>query len=379
MVDTAMWNDSTDILAAVSDSKLTVWYCPAAAFIDKDLINYTRTQTDAAHFGKGCAFINFFDTRLSVRKADGAVQSASIAAAPAFLHRYCLTGQWTKAVRLCRWASQQTVAGGAGAGNNVSIISAAAAAASGGGSAGGLALTTNTGKDEVLWSTLAVLSISGQQLDTAELALSALDEIDKVHFIQYIKTVPSVEGRNAELLLYRRRIEDAESVLLQSKLIYRAISLNLRVFRWSRALDLATQHKTHIDTVMYYRGRYLSGAGGAAETDKRFLTFAADVKVDAKVIAEKEAQELEKEAARGTPYKPVLDTKIDTKITESNPSSSFGVANSPLNRDSKEDVPSPITRGISTTSKTPAKKEGKDAPPPRPAVKKGTRIDIAND
>ncbi len=37
--------------------------------------------------------------------------------------------------------------------------------------------------------------------------------------------------------------------------------------------------------------------------------------VSSKVIAEKEALELEKEAQRGTPYKPVADTKIDTKET----------------------------------------------------------------
>ncbi len=49
------------------------------------------------------------------------------------------------------------------------------------------------------------------------------------------------------------------------------------------ALDLAVQHKTHIDTVLHYRSRYLAGLD-QKETDKRFLQLAADVKVDRCVL-----------------------------------------------------------------------------------------------
>lgn len=49
MVDSSMWNESTDVLAAVSDSKLLVWNCPNAAFVDRDLVTLTRTTTDARY------------------------------------------------------------------------------------------------------------------------------------------------------------------------------------------------------------------------------------------------------------------------------------------------------------------------------------------
>lgn len=42
MVDDAIWNDSNDILAAVSDQKLVVWYYPHAAYVDRDLLKYVR-------------------------------------------------------------------------------------------------------------------------------------------------------------------------------------------------------------------------------------------------------------------------------------------------------------------------------------------------
>jgi hypothetical protein len=44
-----MWNENSDVLAAVSDSKLLVWNCPNAAFVDRDLVNLTRSATDARY------------------------------------------------------------------------------------------------------------------------------------------------------------------------------------------------------------------------------------------------------------------------------------------------------------------------------------------
>lgn len=38
-----------------------------------------------------------------------------------------------------------------------------------------------------LWAALAAMAISARQLDTAEIALAAVDEVDKLHYILYIK------------------------------------------------------------------------------------------------------------------------------------------------------------------------------------------------
>lgn len=51
----------------------------------------------------------------------------------------------------------------------------------------------------------------------------------------------------------------------------------MRLFRWSRALDLAVKHKTHVDTVLGYRGKYLARVG-KKETDKRFMQLASQVR-----------------------------------------------------------------------------------------------------
>jgi intraflagellar transport protein 80 len=55
--------------------------------------------------------------------------------------------------------------------------------------------------------------------------------------------------------------------------VYRAIDLNIRLFRWARALELAVKYKKHVDTVIGYRLQYLARIG-KKEADKRFLQYA---------------------------------------------------------------------------------------------------------
>jgi len=44
---------------------------------------------------------------------------------------------------------------------------------------------------------------------------------------------------------------------LQAKLYYRVIKLNIKLYRWDRALEIAVNNKTHVDTVVAYRKRFL--------------------------------------------------------------------------------------------------------------------------
>ena len=46
MVSTMAWNDSVNMLAAVGDSKVTVWYYPNVAFVDPDIATRTVFQLD---------------------------------------------------------------------------------------------------------------------------------------------------------------------------------------------------------------------------------------------------------------------------------------------------------------------------------------------
>ena len=108
-------------------------------------------------------------------------------------------------------------------------------------------------KDDTLWACLAAMATHAKHLETAEVAYSAIMEADKVHYIQYIKDLPLKELRNAEMSVLTGNHNDAETILLQGGLTFRAILLNIHLHRWERALDLAVKHKTHVDTVLAYR------------------------------------------------------------------------------------------------------------------------------
>lgn len=73
--------------------------------------------------------------------------------------------------------------------------------------------------------------------------------------------------------------------------------VNIRTFRWARALQLAQKHNTHVPTVLLERSKYLAKMG-KVETDKQFQQCNADVAVNEAEVQQQVQQELANEAAR---------------------------------------------------------------------------------
>lgn len=151
-------------------------------------------------------------------------------------------------------------------------------------------------KDHSLWTCLAAMAIKASELNIAEVALAAIHEVDKLEFIMHVKRIPTVEGRNAELALYMRRPDEAESILLQAGLTYRAIKMHIKLYNWNRALELAVRYKTHVDTVLAYRKKFLE-TFERQETNPNFLQYQL-VTTDWNVIKEKIQQEKNAELQR---------------------------------------------------------------------------------
>jgi len=241
-VESYMFNDETDVLVALADGRLNVIYQPAIAFFDKELLEMTISSSDASEFGRNAQLISYTGNRISIRKMDGSLMYTSTPVDIPLLYELMRGGKWDESIRLCRHQKSNT-----------------------------------------LWSTLASMAMTKKQLDAAEIALAEIDEVPKVQYIQYIKAIPSEEGRQAEMALLRRQPDEAERILLQASpplvyrycyyyyyyyyylchylysylYFYRAIKLNLNLYRWARALELAVKYKSHVDTVMGYRQKYL--------------------------------------------------------------------------------------------------------------------------
>mmetsp|Transcript_5483 Transcript_5483/g.19072 ORF Transcript_5483/g.19072 Transcript_5483/m.19072 type:complete len:763 (-) Transcript_5483:1656-3944(-) len=256
MVDSFVWHEEADMLAAMIDQKLVVWYYPNTVYVDKDLLPTTKYVKDSGEFGKVPQLMNFSSSRCLIACGDGATVMGNVSPYPMLLHKHVSLGAWDKAVRLCRFC-----------------------------------------KDKALWACLAAMAIHNKDLNTAEVAYAAIEEVDKLRYVLYIKEIPTEEGRNAELAVFRRRTDEAEAILLQAGLTYRAIKVNLDLFNWDRALELAVNYKTHVDTVLWTRSTYLKAAG-RPESNKRFLQYEGQVEVDEEQIKAKMEQELEKEKQR---------------------------------------------------------------------------------
>lgn len=235
MVQSLCWNDGANMLAALQDAKFTVWFYPAVVFFDRDLQSSTISEKDATEYGKNAVVDSFLDTVVTVRRADGSLVTANVSPYPALLHNYVTAKHWDDAVRLARFV-----------------------------------------KDDTVWACLAAMATAYKELNTAEVAYAAINEVDKVQYIHYIKEIPIKEARMAEMALMGGHISDAESILLQSGLHFRAIMLNLTTYNFERALQLAIKHRTHVDTVIAFRQRYLARFN-KNETSKVFQQYEKQV------------------------------------------------------------------------------------------------------
>ena len=71
--------------------------------------------------------------------------------------------------------------------------------------------------------------------------------------------------------------------------------MNIKLYRWERAIDIAVQNKTHVDTVIAYRQRFLQQYAKEEDIEK-FKQYTRDIQVDwatvkAKIRADKDREQ----------------------------------------------------------------------------------------
>ncbi|XP_062068405.1 intraflagellar transport protein 80 homolog isoform X4 [Lepus europaeus] len=258
MVHTLAWCDTCNILCGLQDTRFTVWYYPNTVYVDRDILPKTLYEKDASEFSKNPHIVSFVGNQVTIRRADGSLVHISISPYPAILHEYVGSSKWEDAVRLCRFVKEQT-----------------------------------------MWACLAAMAIANQDMTTAEIAYAAIGEIDKVQYINSIKDLPSKESKIAHILMFSGNIQEAETVLLQAGLVYQAIQININLYNWERALELAIKYKTHVDTVLAYRQKFLE-TFGKQETNKQYLQTAEGLQIDWDKIKAKIELEITKERERSS-------------------------------------------------------------------------------
>uniref|UniRef100_A0A1I8EJ94 WD_REPEATS_REGION domain-containing protein n=1 Tax=Wuchereria bancrofti TaxID=6293 RepID=A0A1I8EJ94_WUCBA len=253
MVTNILFNDQTNMLAGLQDNRLVVWLYPATVFIDRDLLQKTVFENDENDFEKSAYLYNFVGSHISIRRSDGALISSTITPFASILNAWVSANKWDQAIRLCRHM-----------------------------------------RESYLWGMLAVIATDVKNFYAAEIAYTALNEIEKVKFLSHLRAEQSNEVRMAMMTAFTRNFKDADAMLVQNGHIFRAIMLNISLFRWQRALELAIKYKMHLETVIGYRQKYLQEIG-RKEIDQNFLKYQSEVEIDwdhiQQIIRENEAQD----------------------------------------------------------------------------------------
>ena len=264
MCDSFQWSADSSALCCVSDNKVLVWCIPDICFLDQDLLPlctyevptqklaYQERETMMSMGASddddtvGNDFLapriqSFERGRIVTRHGNGALVTYMVPLAwySLTLEKCCQQNKWPKAIHLCRTVGRCE---GAAKGE----------------------------QGYLLWACLAALSLQQQNIETAKTAYASLGLVDKVQFMNFLKDVPSDEGRAAELALFKGvPPKEVEGMLLQSGLHYRAIKLNIRMFHWERALEIAVKQakasggSSHqlVHIVLWHRRRYLLRQG----------------------------------------------------------------------------------------------------------------------
>ena len=129
MVQSLSWAADCSMLAAMQDTRFSLWYYPAIIYVDRSLLSRTMVERDSGEFGKYPVITSFQHNSVSVRRGDGSLVTTAI------LHSYADSHH----CELCIFV-----------------------------------------KDNVLWSCLAGMAVHAN-LDTVKVAYAANQESDKVY------------------------------------------------------------------------------------------------------------------------------------------------------------------------------------------------------
>ncbi|KOC63788.1 Intraflagellar transport protein 80 like protein [Habropoda laboriosa] len=236
MAQDIKWATDANVLAAMLDATLSVWLCPNCVhYSDRKIIRKTRIDKESSEFGKQPSIANVYNGMVMIRRGDGALVASSFYTFFISLHQHILNKRWKEAVSLCRIA-----------------------------------------QNEILWTCMAVMATDNKELNAAEEAYAAISRYDKVDYIQYIKSLPNKTERLAEMALLSGDLLTAEGILLQNGLVEEAIRINIEVYNWNRALELAIRHKKQLDEVLNARRKYLNVIN-KKETNQSFLAYMTNV------------------------------------------------------------------------------------------------------
>jgi len=244
------WSEKSGILVCLGAENLSIFYFPEAAFIDAELFSDCTEKRKFSGSSAGSK-VSFVGDKVEV-KVNGRIERVFfISPLSSSLQENFGKKRFERCLEICRLSN-----------------------------------------DLKIWTVLAALSIKNRKIDLSIEAFAMTKSADKLDFFKKLRKIAGKEERNSEYAFFRNKTKEAEDILLQSSppLVHRALKLNIRQFKWARALELAVRYDTHIDTVVAYRRRHMELTKGK-ERDENFIKYGENVNVDWRAVLGKEGDE----------------------------------------------------------------------------------------
>uniref|UniRef100_A0A1I7UPT7 Clathrin heavy chain n=1 Tax=Caenorhabditis tropicalis TaxID=1561998 RepID=A0A1I7UPT7_9PELO len=238
LVEQLVFNDVTNMLCGISEGKIAVWPLPNIAFQDRNLLQKSLIQKTIGSVGKFPQLANFAGNTIVIRKSDGCLVPTGILPFYGTLISMTSQSKWDQAIRLCRSIGNET-----------------------------------------LWATLAGLAVIHKNMIAMEISYAALEDDEKVALINEIKDKSDKETRQAMQVVLTGKLADADVLLERNGHSFRALMLNIQMFKWKRALEIGFKNKQWLVIVMGYREKYLKNCG-QKESDPMFLKHMSEVEID---------------------------------------------------------------------------------------------------
>lgn len=199
------WHQEYNILATLNDNRsLSLWLYPYTVFIDSSLLQDTILTINNEQVTQNSRIVEFNKDQIRIERFDQVKISISMNAFITLLHKHRASGKWNEAIRICNFLEP--------VGNNIR---------------------------NALWATLAVMTLESKEFQISEIAYASINKLDKVLYLNRIKSLPNKDAITAELEILCGNIKGAEHYLTQKGYYLRVILLNLELHQWIKALKLA--------------------------------------------------------------------------------------------------------------------------------------------
>lgn len=230
LVSSFIWHETLDIFAWQTSGAVNVALAPAALSFDAPLF---KLSTLSEPITGTIEFKNFYDATLAVQKEQRTAGQISIDSVAVKLLR--IIGDGSKSVELR-------------AGKGLKLARFV--------------------KNKSVWAILACFCLENRDTSTAEVALAALDLIDRVQFLSKLNSEESAENQQYLFFCLNGKLEECEKFLLNRKKPVVLVKTLLKQFEFQRALEIAQATKSKdssmdwlVDLALHSRKKYLEEGG----------------------------------------------------------------------------------------------------------------------